>query len=131
MSLISWVGTSFNDRASIHQYFIVFKSHRHTMANFPILIFGGATITADNGSFSNAVEVSSLFETLKSEGINRLDTAQTYGAGTSEKLIGQGEGLSDFHVDTKHPGGWVPGSSTRKEISGELLPACKGLELRK
>lgn len=58
------------------------------MATIPTLVFGGATITADDGSFSNAADVSSLLETLKAEGIFQLDTAQFYGGGTSEQLIG-------------------------------------------
>lgn len=107
------------------------NQHRHTMANFPVLIFGGASITADNGSFTNTAEVSSLFETLKSEGINHLDTAQTYGGGTSEKLIGQGQGLSEFFVDTKHPGGWIPGSSTRKGIFERAIASLERLGVEK
>jgi aflatoxin B1 aldehyde reductase len=101
------------------------------MATIPTLVFGGATITADDGSFSNAVEVSNLFETLKAEGITQLDTAQSYGGGTSEKLIGQGKGLSDFLVDTKHVGGWAPGSSSRKEIFERAIASLERLGVEK
>ncbi|KAJ5391490.1 alcohol dehydrogenase [Penicillium cosmopolitanum] len=101
------------------------------MASIPTLVFGGATITAEDGSFSNAVEVSSLFETLKAEGITQLDTAQSYGGGTSERLISQGEGLSDFLVDTKHIGGFAPGSSSRKEIFERAIASLERLGVEK
>lgn len=100
------------------------------MATIPVLVFGGATITAD-GSFTNASEVSSLFETLKSEGISQLDTAQSYGGGTSEELIGEGLGSSEFLVDTKHVGGWVPGSSSRKEIFERAIASLERLGVEK
>jgi aflatoxin B1 aldehyde reductase len=101
------------------------------MASIPTLVFGGATITAEDGSFSNAAEVSSLFKTLKAEGITQLDTAQSYGGGTSEQLIGQGEGLSDFLVDTKHVGGFAPGSSSRKGIFERALASLERLGVEK
>jgi aflatoxin B1 aldehyde reductase len=103
------------------------------MAAFPTLVFGGATITAEDGSFSNAEEVSTLLETLKAEGIIQLDTAQSYGGGTSEQLIGQGmaKELSDFLVDTKHIGGWAPGSSSRKEIFDRAIASLERLRVEK
>lgn len=101
------------------------------MASIPTLVFGGATITAEDGSFSNAAEVSALFETLKAEGITQVDTAQSYGGGTSEQLIGQGEGSSDFLVDTKHVGGFSPGSSSRKEIFERAIAGLKRLGVEK
>lgn len=103
------------------------------MDTIPTLVFGGATITADDGSFSNAADVSSLLETLIAEGISQLDTAQSYGGGTSEQLIGQGlaNGLSDFLVDTKHVGGWAPGSSSRKEIFERAIASLEKLGVEK
>lgn len=101
------------------------------MATTPLLVFGGATISADDGSFTTAAEVSSLFEVLKSEGINQLDTAQSYGGGTSEKLIGQGQGSSGFLIDTKHVGGWIPGSSSRKEIFERAIASLGRLGVEK
>lgn len=103
------------------------------MATVPTLVFGGATITAQDGSFSNVAEVSNLLETLKAEGITQLDTAQSYGGGTSEQLIGQGlaEGSSDFLVDTKHVGGWAPGSSSRKEIFERAIASLERIGVAK
>jgi aflatoxin B1 aldehyde reductase len=101
------------------------------MASIPALVFGGATITAEDGSFSNAAEVSSLFEALKVEGITQLDTAQSYGGGTSEQLIGAGEGLSDFLVDTKHIGGFAPGTSSRKEVFERAIASLERLGVEK
>jgi aflatoxin B1 aldehyde reductase len=100
------------------------------MATIPTLVFGGATI-AEDGSFTTAAEVSSLLETLKSKGITQLDTAQSYGGGTSEQLIGQGKGVSEFLIDTKHVGGFAPGSSTRKEVFDRAIASLERLGVTK
>ncbi|KAJ5160682.1 alcohol dehydrogenase [Penicillium canariense] len=102
-----------------------------SMSTIPNLVFGGASISADEGSFTNAAEVSGLLEVLKAEGINQVDTAQSYGGGTSEELIGQAEGLSDFFIDTKHIGGWAPGSSSREEIFARAVASLTRLGLEK
>ncbi|OOQ88589.1 putative aldehyde reductase (GliO) [Penicillium brasilianum] len=100
------------------------------MASIPTLVFGGGTI-ADDGSFTTAADVSSLLETLKSEGITQIDTAQLYGKGTSEQLIGQGKGISEFLIDTKHVGGFDAGSSTRKGVFDGAIASLERLGVEK
>lgn len=100
------------------------------MASIPTLVFGGGTI-ADDGSFTTAADVSSLLETLKSEGITQIDTAQLYGKGTSEQLIGQGKGISEILIDTKHVGGFDAGSSTRKGVFDGAIASLERLGVEK
>ncbi|KAJ5683005.1 alcohol dehydrogenase [Penicillium macrosclerotiorum] len=101
------------------------------MSTVPNLVFGGATIVAEEGSFSTPEEVSGLLQVLEEAGIRQLDTAQSYGAGTSEALLGQAIGAFQFSVDTKHVGGWVPGSSSREEVFQRACDSLKRLGVEK
>lgn len=71
----------------------------------PKLIFGTATFGMEPGSLTDAPSVGELLTTLKSIGIDRLDTAPRYPPfhpGRSEELIGEVADLSgEFVVDTK------------------------------
>ncbi|KAJ6024669.1 alcohol dehydrogenase [Penicillium herquei] len=94
------------------------------MSNVPHLVFGGASVVTD-GSFKNVAEVSALLDALEREGIKQIDTAQIYGA--SEQLLGEAGTSSRLLVDTKHAGGWIPGSSSREDVYQRGLQSLERL----
>ncbi|KIW62956.1 hypothetical protein PV04_09841 [Phialophora macrospora] len=81
----------------------------------PNFVFGGGSITSDGG-YSNVGAVEELLDVLEREGIKQIDTAQLYGNGTSEELLGEAKAGSRFLIDTKHVGGWIPGNSSREQV---------------
>lgn len=84
----------------------------------PQLIFGTATFGMDLTEFQGVAEVENVLQTLKSLGINRIDTAPRYPPlkpGEAEKLLGAAASLSDdFTIDTKVY------TDTRTDGSGDL-----------
>ncbi|KAK5994317.1 Oxidoreductase sirO [Cladobotryum mycophilum] len=88
------------------------------------LVFGAAGVST-GASYSTPEKIDELFETLDSEGINQLDTAQIYG--DSEEQLGKVKAHSRFIIDTKHGGGFVPGSSTREQVVARGLESFKKL----
>jgi aflatoxin B1 aldehyde reductase len=81
----------------------------------PDFVFGGGSIASD-GAYSNAEAVKELLDVLEHEGIKQIDSAQLYGNGTSEELLGEAKAGSRFLIDTKHVGGWIPGNSSREQV---------------
>lgn len=71
----------------------------------PQLIYGTATFGMDMTEFQNAEAAKGMLKTVRSLGINRLDTAPRYpplSQGRAEELLGEAFQLGDtFVVDTK------------------------------
>ncbi|KAI1648735.1 putative oxidoreductase [Daldinia loculata] len=84
----------------------------------PQLIFGTAGFGMDKTEFHDAESVKATLATVRSVGIQRLDTAARYpplNPGRSEELLGEARELSrDFAIDTKVY------TDTRTDGSGDL-----------
>ena len=77
------------------------------------IVFGGAGFN-NFSRFSTPEKVEEVLKVLETESVQVIDTAQAYG--TSEELLGQTNAASRFIVDTKYPGGLVPGKSTEEIV---------------
>jgi aflatoxin B1 aldehyde reductase len=64
-------------------------------------VFGTATFTKTGKGFNTSQQVSEVLDILKENGIDELDTARRYGAGTSEELLGEATEFKTFIVSTK------------------------------
>ncbi|KAJ7472181.1 aldehyde reductase [Mycena latifolia] len=77
-------------------------------------VFGGYPIGPEK-YFPDEESIEKLYKLLEEGGCDTIDTARIYG--NSEEWIGKTGGGKRFIVDTKAPGGFIPGSST-----GEAIP---------
>ncbi|KAJ7032122.1 aldehyde reductase [Mycena alexandri] len=87
------------------------------MANtFPKIVFGGAPIGPNPvfPYFPDEESIEKLYKLLEAGGVDTIDTARAYGP--SEEWIGKTGGGKRFIIDSKTPGGFIPGSSTGKTI---------------
>ena len=67
-------------------------------------VFGGAVFSKECNTLNTPQEVSQILDILQQNGINEIDTARVYGAGTSEILLGEAEESKKFIISTKaHP----------------------------
>jgi aryl-alcohol dehydrogenase-like predicted oxidoreductase len=64
-------------------------------------VFGTATFGKEGKVISTAQKVSEVLDILKQNGIDELDTARVYGAGTSEQLLGEAAESKTFIISTK------------------------------
>jgi aflatoxin B1 aldehyde reductase len=64
-------------------------------------VFGTASFTKTGKGFNTSEQVSQVLNILKENGIDELDTARRYGAGTSEELLGETTEFKTFTVSTK------------------------------
>jgi len=64
-------------------------------------VFGAANFTKQGKGFNTSEQVSQVLDILKQNGIDELDTARIYGAGTSEELLGEVAESQTFIVSTK------------------------------
>jgi len=73
------------------------------------IAFGGTFFGA--GTFpelQTQEDIQKLLDLLKSKGCTKIDTAQLYGMGKSEQIIGQAKAIEQgFTIDTKWLGGWL------------------------
>lgn len=79
------------------------------------IIFGAAPLQSE-GAFSDPATVLQVYDALEKAGCRKIDTATIYGA--SEEILGRTEAPKRFTIDTKAPGGNVPGSSTTQGVQG-------------
>ncbi|KAB5547136.1 NADP-dependent oxidoreductase domain-containing protein [Coniochaeta sp. 2T2.1] len=95
------------------------------------LVFGTTSVHA-KGSFSTNEAIISLLHTLLKHGITTIDTAQIYGGGNSEVVLGEA-GVADlgFTLDTKAPGFFVPGSLEPEIIEANLRGSLAKLKVEK
>ncbi|KAJ7167114.1 aldehyde reductase [Mycena filopes] len=77
------------------------------------LVFGGAPIGSPY--LPDEASIEGVYKVLEANGVDTIDTARLYGP--SEEWIGKTGGGKRFNIDSKTPGGFVPGSST-----GETIP---------
>jgi aflatoxin B1 aldehyde reductase len=78
-------------------------------------VFGGAQFQHE-GAFSDPATLLKVYAALEKSGVRKIDTAHIYGA--SEELLGQSGGSKRFAIDTKAPGGIMPGSMTAQGVVG-------------
>lgn len=78
-------------------------------------IFGGAQFQRE-GRFADPSTLLKVYDALGKANVRKIDTAHVYGA--SEEILGQTGGSTRFDIDTKAPGGLVPGSVTAQGVQG-------------
>lgn len=78
-------------------------------------IFGGAQFQRE-GRFADPSTLLKVYDALENANVRKIDTAHVYGA--SEEILGQTGGSTRFDIDTKAPGGLVPGSVTAQGVQG-------------
>lgn len=71
--------------------------------------------------------IESYFNTLKEVGITAIDTARIYEG--SEEGIGQVSTRTDFTIDDKLPGGFVPGSLTPENILPDIQDSLSKVKI--
>ena len=82
------------------------------------LVFGASSVRSQSSPFSSSESLTSLFTTLQRAGITTIDTAQMYA--DSETVLGAaGVASYGFTLDTKSPGGWIPGSLEPTKLAAD------------
>ena len=76
-------------------------------------IFGGAQFQHE-GPFADSATLQKVFDALEQNDCHKIDTGTIYGA--SEEMLGKHNAGARFTIDTKAPGGLMPGSSTREGV---------------
>ncbi|KAJ7174871.1 aldehyde reductase [Mycena filopes] len=79
----------------------------------PKLVFGGSF--GPGNSFPDEESIARVYTLLEAAGVDKIDTARLYGP--SEEWLGKTGAGTRFALDSKTPGGFVPGVST-----GETIP---------
>lgn len=93
------------------------------------LVFGTTSVHS-KGSFSTTETVVELLSALRECGITTIDTAQLYG--DSESVLGAaGVGAQGFTLDTKSPGGWIPGSFEPEKLASDARRSLTRLGVKK
>ncbi|KAI9694250.1 MAG: hypothetical protein M1820_009108 [Bogoriella megaspora] len=96
----------------------------------PTLIFGCGGV--GGRTWESATDFKPVLEALSAEGgLTHLDTAQLYGMGSSETVLGEcGAGTTfNFTIDTKAYGGFRAGSGTYENIVSNGLDSIKKLKV--
>ncbi|OCK73142.1 Aldo/keto reductase [Lepidopterella palustris CBS 459.81] len=93
------------------------------------VVFGGGLFSGNWPAYHDEESVKRILELLKREGIKEIDTAQIYG--DSELLLGAVSAGNDFIIDTKVPGGWIPGSATKETVINDIKASIKRLNVEK
>lgn len=70
-------------------------------------------------------------DVLLENDIGTIDTAQTYGNGTSEELLGESGAVHRMKIHTKHCGGWIPGQSSTEAVISRGMESLKKLKANK
>ncbi|KAH8901054.1 Aldo/keto reductase [Thozetella sp. PMI_491] len=93
------------------------------------LVFGAGNIKT-GGNFSEPGDVNAVFDTLEQHGIDTIDTAQLYD--DSETVLGRANlAARSFAVDTKVPGGWIPGTLEPTKLRADAYDSLKKLGVKK
>ncbi|KAJ7359418.1 NADP-dependent oxidoreductase domain-containing protein [Mycena albidolilacea] len=78
-------------------------------------VFGGAPIGPGmSDAFATEESIEKVYKLLEEGGCDTIDTARLYGA--SEEWLGKTGASKRFTIDSKTPGGFVPGISTGENI---------------
>jgi aflatoxin B1 aldehyde reductase len=92
----------------------------------------GTTSVSLGASFNSQETLAPLLQTLLDQGIDTIDTAQLYGGGESEILLGEaGVAQLGFTLDTKVPGSFVPGSLEPSALERDLRRSVQRLGVAK
>lgn len=75
--------------------------------------------------------MAAVLDTLEANGVTNIDTAQIYGGGWSEQVLGECEAGKRFTIDTKAYGGIKPGSSADEPLVQAALESLRKLKLDK
>jgi len=95
-------------------------------------IFGAASFSKEKGRpFSTHEAVIDVLDVLSKNDIKNIDTAQIYGAGWSEEILGECNAGDRFTIDTKAYGGIREGSATEDAIVEKALESVKKLGVKK
>ncbi|KAI1162671.1 NADP-dependent oxidoreductase domain-containing protein [Nemania serpens] len=93
------------------------------------LTFGCASVNS-GGAWNTPDKIKELFNVLCELGITRLDSGQLYG--DCEELLGRADvSQQPFAVDSKVPGGFVPGSLEPGRLVADFHASLKSLGLTK
>lgn len=88
----------------------------------------GTTSVHTKGNFNTSDATKQLLSVILEHGIKAIDTAQLYGGGESETLLGQaGAAELGFALDTKVPGIFVPGSLEPARLESDLRTSLERL----
>ena len=91
-------------------------------------VFGGGPI-GEGKDFATVPVVEELYKLLKEGGCDIIDTARLYS--NSEEWIGKTGGGDQFIIDSKTPGGFVPGGSTSSGILQHAKETVERLGVKK
>jgi len=91
-------------------------------------VFGGAQFQRE-GRFADPSILLKVYDALEKSGVRKIDTAHIYGA--SEEILGQTGGSKRFDIDTKAPGGLIPGSVTAQGVQGFATRSKKLLDVER
>jgi aflatoxin B1 aldehyde reductase len=93
-------------------------------------IYGGGPLFLGQ-PFGTPKEINTLIDILLANGIQTIDTAQTYGNGQGEPLLGEAGAAARLNIDTKHCGGWIPGESSADTVVARGKESLKKLKATK
>lgn len=95
-------------------------------------VFGAASFSREPGlPFRSREEVAAVLDVLAKNDIHNIDTAQSYGQGWSEEVLGECNAGDRFTIDTKAYGGIREGSATEDGIVEKGLESVKKLGVKK
>ncbi|KAM0443744.1 hypothetical protein ACHAO4_010439, partial [Trichoderma viride] len=94
------------------------------------LVYGGGALFPGQ-PFGTPAELNQLINVLLENGIDMIDTAQTYGNGIIEVLLGEAGAIYCMKIDMKHCGGWIPGQSSTEAVISRGRESLKKLKANK
>lgn len=93
------------------------------------IVIGGA-IFNKGSPFEEEGQLSAVIALLRKHGVLEIDSASMYDG--SEEFIGSRKlGEKWFQINTKTPGGWQPGSSTRENVVRVLKMSLARLQIKR
>lgn len=88
-------------------------------------VFGGASIGDATKAFADDELIGKLYNVLLENGCHTIDTARLYA--NSEEIMGTTFAGKKFTIDTKTPGGFIPGQCTGETILNHARESIKKL----
>ncbi|KAJ4411432.1 hypothetical protein N0V91_001216 [Didymella pomorum] len=89
---------------------------------------GGSFMQGALGAFSTKEKAAEAIDSLLAAGVTTIDTARIYPG--SEEQIGQQEKRTSFTIDTKVPGGFVPGTAHKDTIVAHAKEALEKVNIK-
>ncbi|KAF2851883.1 Aldo/keto reductase [Plenodomus tracheiphilus IPT5] len=90
-------------------------------------IFGGFSLS-DDTTFSKHEDRVQVLDVLYKNGVTNLDTARLYPG--SEVAIGKLDKRTSFTIDTKLPGGFVPGTLTKESVIKDAQDSLDRVQIK-